>query len=238
MTLVRENLTSLYRQIADTLQQEIAAGLYQPSGKLPSESALEQRFGVSRVTVRLALKSLTENGLVERKQGKGTYVSGKKVAHGIHIMRSFHESLKQQGLNATMRLLQRKTVATPDALRELLGENAALTFVARLHLVDDEPIAVGYSHFSVFTQELTWQQTEQETTWSLLEKSARQPILRSEIAIRLTYADKALAGILQINKGVPLFQMERISWFADNHCAEHTVFYIIPERYEFTWSNG
>ena len=44
MTLVRENITSLYRQIADTLRQEIAAGHFQPGGKLPSEAALEQRF--------------------------------------------------------------------------------------------------------------------------------------------------------------------------------------------------
>ncbi len=89
MTLVRENMTSFYRQIADTLQQEIAAGHFQRSGKSPSESTLEQRFSVSRVTVRLALKYLTEQGLVERKQGKGTYVSGRRVAHGINIMRSF-----------------------------------------------------------------------------------------------------------------------------------------------------
>jgi DNA-binding GntR family transcriptional regulator len=68
MTLVRENITSLYRQIADTLRQEIAAGHFQPGGKLPSEAALEQRFAVSRVTVRLALKHLTEQGIVERKQ--------------------------------------------------------------------------------------------------------------------------------------------------------------------------
>ena len=154
MTLVRENITSLYRQIADTLRQEIAAGHFQPGGKLPSEAALEQRFAVSRVTVRLALKHLTEQGIVERKQGKGTYISGKKVAHGINVMRSFHESLKQQGLNATMRLLVKEEVPTPESLQSLFQMSRTLTFISRLHLVDNDPIAVGYSHFPAFPHEL------------------------------------------------------------------------------------
>ena len=170
MTLVRENITSLYRQIADTLRQEIAAGHFQPGGKLPSEAALEQRFAVSRVTVRLALKHLTEQGMVERKQGKGTYISGKKVAHGINVMRSFHESLKQQGLNATMRLLVKEEVPTPESLQSLFQMSRTLTFISRLHLVDNDPIAVGYSHFPAFPHELSWEETEKEPTWVLLEK--------------------------------------------------------------------
>lgn len=238
MALVRENLTSLYRQIADTLQQEITAGYYQPSGKLPSESALEQRFAVSRVTVRLALKHLTEQGVVERKQGKGTYVSGKKVAHGINVMRSFHESLKQQGLDATMCLLNKERYPTPATLQPLFDVQDTLTFIARLHLVDNEPIAVGHSHFPVFNQQLSWEEIEQQPTWALLEKSAGLAITRADIRIRLHYADKTLAEILHVAKGAPLFCMERTSWFEDQHCAEHSVFFIRPERYEFTWNNG
>lgn len=238
MTLVRDNLTSLYRQIADTLQQEIAAGCYQPSGKLPSESALEQRFAVSRVTVRLALKHLTEQGVVERKQGKGTYVSGKKVAHGINIMRSFHESLMQQGLNATMQLLSKERLPTPEALQSLFETQQTLTFIARLHLVENEPIAVGHSHFSVFNQQMSWEQIEQQPTWVLLEKSAGLAITRADIRIRLHYADKALSEVLNVAKNSPLFRMERTSWFEDHRCAENSVFFIRPERYEFTWNNG
>ncbi|WP_416414307.1 GntR family transcriptional regulator [Pantoea sp. App145] len=238
MTLVRDNLTSLYRQIADTLQQEIAAGCYQPSGKLPSESALEQRFAVSRVTVRLALKHLTGQGVVERKQGKGTYVAGKKVAHGINVMRSFHESLTQQGLNATMRLLEKKSSPTPENLQSLFNVADNLTFIARLHLVDGEPIAVGHSYISVFSENMSWEYIEQQPTWSLLEKSAGLAITRADIRIKLNFADRALAEILNVTVDAPLFHLERTSWFEDSRCAEHSVFYIRPERYEFTWNNG
>lgn len=238
MTLVRENMTSLYRQIADTLQQEIAAGHFQPSGKLPSEAALEQRFAVSRVTVRLALKYLTEQGIVERKQGKGTYVSGKKVAHGINVMRSFHESLKQQGLNATMRLLAKEQVPTPESLQSKFQMSRTLTFISRLHLVDQDPIAVGYSHFPAFPHELSWEEIEQEPSWALLEKATQKTINRSDIAIRMARADRALAGVLGAERNTPLFLLERTSWFEDGNCAENSRFFIRPERYEFILSIG
>ncbi|WP_240629159.1 GntR family transcriptional regulator [Pantoea rodasii] len=231
-------MTSLYRQIADTLQQEIAAGHFQPSGKLPSETALEQRFAVSRVTVRLALKYLTEQGIVERKQGKGTYVSGRKVAHGINVMRSFHESLKQQGLNATMRLLSKEQVPAPESLRTMFQLARTLTFISRLHLVDRDPIAVGYSHFPAFSHELNWEETEQQPTWALLEKATKNTITRSDIAIRLDFADKELAEILGTSKNAPLFLLERTSWFESGQCAENSRFFIRPERYEFILSNG
>ncbi|KAA9000518.1 GntR family transcriptional regulator [Affinibrenneria salicis] len=238
MELVRENMTSLYQQIADTLRQEINDGRYNPSGKLPSESELEKRFAVSRVTVRLALRHLTEQGLIERKQGKGSYVSGKKVAHGINIMRSFHESLRQQGLNASMRLLSKNNQPTSERLQRFFHATPTLTFIERLHLVDDEPIALGRSYFSIFSPTLSWQEIEVRPTWALLEQSAGQNITRADIAIRLHYADKTLANTLAVATGAPLFLLERTSWFADTRCAEHSLFYIRPERYEFTLSNS
>jgi len=91
---------------------------------------------------------------------------------------------------------------------------------------------------SVFSSDLSWQEIEQQPTWALLENSAGQSIIRTDVRIRLHFADKALAAQLKVSKGAPLFQLERTSWFSDQRCAEHSVFYIRPERYEFTWSNA
>ena len=64
MTLVREDATSLYAQIAATLRDEMDRGVYEPTGRLPSENELGERFSVSRVTVRLAVGCLADEGLV------------------------------------------------------------------------------------------------------------------------------------------------------------------------------
>lgn len=64
----------LYRQLADLLRQEINSGRLQPGDWLPSESRLEQEHGVSRGTVRQALKILADEGLVASRSGRGTFV--------------------------------------------------------------------------------------------------------------------------------------------------------------------
>lgn len=88
-------------------------------------------------------------------------------------MRSFHESLKQQGLNASMRLLAKEQIPTPEPLLTLFEMARSLTFISRLHLVDNEPIAVGYSHFLAFPHALSWKETEQEPTWLCWKKQPR-----------------------------------------------------------------
>src|SRR3954463_3177155 len=63
-----------HRLISRQLLAEIAAGKYAPSGRLPSEAQLVERFGVSRPTVARALRDLQDQGLVERRVGSGSFV--------------------------------------------------------------------------------------------------------------------------------------------------------------------
>src|ERR1700723_559640 len=63
-----------YQQVFETLSHEILSGKYQPGQKFPSEAALVQRFGTSRITVGRALRELSQRGLVERVAGSGTFV--------------------------------------------------------------------------------------------------------------------------------------------------------------------
>lgn len=65
---------ALYRQLAALLREQITSGELQPGDWLPSESRLEQEHGISRGTVRAALKLLAEEGLVATRSGRGTFV--------------------------------------------------------------------------------------------------------------------------------------------------------------------
>lgn len=71
-----------YRQVLEDLLQEILAGKYAPGQKFPSEAALVQRFGTSRITVGRALRELSQRGLVERVAGSGTFVGHGHVSEG------------------------------------------------------------------------------------------------------------------------------------------------------------
>ncbi|MBR7174340.1 MAG: GntR family transcriptional regulator [Clostridia bacterium] len=69
-----ESVSPLYAQIMERIRQDIFLGTYPIGSRIPAESELEIRYNGSRVTVRRALQELTAAGLLERKQGKGTFV--------------------------------------------------------------------------------------------------------------------------------------------------------------------
>ena len=67
-------MNTLYEQVARSILQDISAGLYQKGDMLPSEKELMLKTGVSRITVREALKTLSEKGIIETRHGKGSFV--------------------------------------------------------------------------------------------------------------------------------------------------------------------
>ena len=237
-TLTRENATSLYLQISALLREEISSGLYDPSGKLPSEAELRKRFEVSRVTVRLALDKLTEENIVERKQGKGTFVYGKQLRHGLDTLRSFHESLVIQGLKPEMRLISRNIVDIPDTLRSSYGAfRDKSLLIERLHLVEGEPIALGKSYLPLEVETLSWAQIERQPTYVILESLTGFRVVRADISITAQSADEKLSHSLNITAGMPLLVMKRLSFLENGNCCDSSVFYIRPEHYEFVMSS-
>ena len=234
--ILRDSTTSLYEQIAHQLLEEIQRGAYEPSGKLPSEAELGQRFAVSRVTIRLAVGKLSDEGVVERKQGKGTFVAAKQVRHGLDALRSFHEALLLQGLKPSMRVLDHHLQPVPEALCALFAEADQCLLLERLHFVDDEPIALGRSHLPVELADVVWSAVENRPIYSILESITGSPVSRADMAIRAQEADKHLANTLNVKRGAALLVMERTSYFADGRCCDRTTFFIRPERYAFVLS--
>lgn len=232
--LIRENIASLYEQIAARLEAEIRHGVFEPTGRLPSEAALCGRFGVSRVTVRLALGKLEQAGVVERKQGKGTYAAGKQVRHGLDHLRSFHESLLVQGLKAEMRLLSHALAPAPDGLAPALCDaGGRCLLLRRLHTVDGAPLAVGHNYLPVALARLDWARVATQPAYALLQELTGHAVARAELAIKVGAADIALAQALGVPVSAPLLVLERSSCFADGTCCDRSEFYIRPERYEF-----
>ena len=236
-TLIRQNVTSMYEQIANHLREEALGGKFEPSGKLPSEADLMARFGVSRVTVRLALARLDEEGVVEKKQGKGTYVAGKQMRHALDSLRSFHDSLLMQGLKPQMKLLALDLVPVPEELADRLGEKVKqCAFLQRLHLVDGEPIAVGGSYGPEQVAAMDWSDAESLPNYTILKNLDGYGVARADVAVSAQLADRQLAKLLKIKVGSAVLVMKRMSTSVTGDCCDYSIFHIRPERYEFVAS--
>ena len=141
--LNNSDVTPLYRQMEAILEEKIARGEYVPGQRLPSEKELAQQFGVSVITVKKALASLTERGLVVRKQGKGTFVTTPKHTRDLRHIISFSEACQMNGTQPGGRVLEQALTPSTDELRRKLQcDDPQLVLITRLRSVDGVPMAV------------------------------------------------------------------------------------------------
>jgi GntR family transcriptional regulator len=133
---------SRYREIERYLRGLVEGA--SPGDPLPSEAELCERFSVSRMTVRQALAELTNDGLVERRRGQGTFVAHRPVHRRPGVFLSFTEEMNRRGVQATSRLL---SAGLDDARRSEvldlgLAPDSQVVRVTRVRLADGVPVAL------------------------------------------------------------------------------------------------
>jgi len=142
---------ALWRQIADTLKLDIAGGALPAGDRLPGETALAERFGVNRHTVRAALKSLERDGLVRAIQGRGTFVVDfERLSLGIPNGERLSTGIAGLAGDATGQLLGAAIEAPPPAVATALAlhADALVTRMETLTFAGGRPIIRATSWFS------------------------------------------------------------------------------------------
>ena len=102
--LEKKSQSPLYQQLMMRLKNDILSGAYPPGGRIPSEQWLCDTYGVSRVTVRKALLDLVQEGLLVRRQGKGTFVADERIQRDLAHITSFSDACRQMGHAAADRI--------------------------------------------------------------------------------------------------------------------------------------
>lgn len=92
-----QSIVPLYKQLKDLLLQEIKEGIYKANQKIPTELELSEKYQISRMTVRKALAELVEEGVLAKKQGKGTFVQEEKMTEDLSSPNSFTNLCKRNG---------------------------------------------------------------------------------------------------------------------------------------------
>ena len=134
----------LYERIKGALREAILSGQAAPDTLLPSEAALCEQFGASRITVRQALADLQNEGLIFRRHGKGTFVSAPKAFQNVTALQGFAEAMSAQGHNIHNRVLRLETVPAPvDVSQALqLAPGTPVTELHRVRLLDRAAVSL------------------------------------------------------------------------------------------------
>jgi GntR family phosphonate transport system transcriptional regulator len=138
---------TLWRRIADDLEQAIALGTHRAGDRLPAENEIAARFGVNRHTVRRALAELTQRGLIRAERGSGTYVERQRLAYPIGARTRFSEIVGTAGRGPEGRLIGHACEPATTDIAKRLGL-AAGDLVVRLEILrsaDRVPISSATS---------------------------------------------------------------------------------------------
>lgn len=149
--LQAESSMPLYVQLMDRIRQEIRRGVYPVGVQIPPEHELVEKYGVSRVTVRRALQDLTGEGLLERKQGKGTFVAQQKPEIRERRFQGFHDACREAGRTPSVSGVRvRESVPTEEERQKLnLAPDARILEIRRVLEADGVPVILEENHFSM-----------------------------------------------------------------------------------------
>jgi GntR family phosphonate transport system transcriptional regulator len=136
---------ALWRQVADEIERGIADGRFAAGTKLPGETEIAETYRVNRHTVRRALATLAERGLVRAERGSGTYVEAQRLAYPLRARTRFSEIVGAGGREPRGQLISAADQAATRELARTLGlkTGAPLIRIETLRSADRTPICVS-----------------------------------------------------------------------------------------------
>jgi GntR family transcriptional regulator len=142
---LRADQRPLYVQAVEALRALLHSGEYTPGDRMPSELELSQRLGISRPTLREALRLLEDEGAIQRRHGVGTFMSSPRpiIESGLEVLESVERQALRIGLSTEMADLRlEERAATPVELEQLgLVLPTSVTVIERVIVADALPVA-------------------------------------------------------------------------------------------------
>jgi GntR family transcriptional regulator len=145
--IIRSNIP-LHQQIKDDILSKIKDSTFKHGEKIPSERALAEHYGVSRVTIRNTTNDLVYLGVLSRKHGSGTYVKETSIEPQLVRMTSAAEELEKLGMKLEIEVLSTMYKAPDKSIRKILqlDKGDQVYRIVRRLFADGEPLSVSYIH--------------------------------------------------------------------------------------------
>jgi GntR family transcriptional regulator len=234
-TLSRDLPVPLYHQVKASILRQIEAGQWRPEDRLPSEDELAERFHVSKITVRQALRELAQIGYIRREQGRGTFVQRPPLIEGPRKLTSFSEEMRRQGVRASSQVLEQGVVPASADVASVLGiaDHEPVFRLRRLRLADGDPMGVQTAYIpSYMAPRLAACDFQIASLYDVLaDDYALVPAAAHEthFAFAVCVED---AGLLGVAVGAPVMGTELVARLADGRALEYVRSVMRADRYK------
>lgn len=228
--------TPKYDAISRVLRERILAGDYSQDAQLPSESALQAEFAVSRVTIRLALDVLRAGGLVESRQGKGYFVRPLRALHDLGRLQGFGEMMAAVGVEAHSRVLDiTEQPAVPEVQRALeLERQDRVVTIRRVRIAGGHALSYDVSYFPLdIGRRLVELDLAHADIFVLIERALGIDLGYADLSLDVAGGDIEAAGHLGVRAGDPLVRIRRLSYDNRGRPIDFEYLYSRPDSFRF-----
>lgn len=235
--LIRSSPLALHEQLTALLREQIERT--GPGSKLPTEDELLEAYGVSRTTVRKAVETLVNEGVLIRRQGKGTFVALQPIVQSLDRLAPFVEALPNEESTHT-RLIEHGWVSGEAVPEPLGGPNATAMMFRRLYLTDEIPHALVRSTVREdLGRRINRDDLEQHPIYDLLQNQLGVMLHEAELNVSCRPAnrdvteslDPDVPDLLEILPGSSLLILERVTVDRQRVPVECATHYLRPDVY-------
>jgi GntR family transcriptional regulator len=230
---------ALYAAVQDAIHALIKDRELAPGDALPPEQELQAIFGVSRATIRQALSQLEQRRIVERHQGKGTFLAIPTMELSLPQLTGFSEQVRTRGMRPSSRLVEYADVTqTGDRDAHFFPTGTALVRMVRIRCANDVPIGTHAAILPVEVAEragLSEARLRTDPSFSLYARleAAGVRITWAEEYLRSRGADKAEADLLNVRAGTPVMEVLRLTRRDGDRLMEVVRSVLLGDRYTY-----
>ena len=228
-----------YAQLVRILLGQIAAGVFRPGDRLPSEAQLCERYGVSPMTVRRVINILVDQGVVIAEQGRGTFVKPLELGSATFDLNRLQQIFREG--QSTVKLLEARITSaakqTADKLAIEVGDRTV--FIRRLIFQNDNPMFL-HREYVIYDPTRPLIEAEMEVTAlrGLFSDGSGSDLKRGDLAVEAAVLTEEEAGLLHSQAGVPAFRLEHVFYDFDGQPISWGWFICSGDRLRFTATIG
>ncbi|MDT0401066.1 GntR family transcriptional regulator [Streptomyces edwardsiae] len=231
--LDRGSPVPLYYQLAQQLEAAIEQGVLAPGNLLGNEVDLSVRLGLSRPTVRQAIQSLVDKGLLVRRRGVGTQVVHSQVRRPLELS-SLYDDLEAAGQGPTTRVMRNEMVPAPAAVAAALGlaEGTEVALLERLRRTHGRPVALLCNYLPPDLLALDTDRLEATGLYRMM-RTAGITLHSARQTVGARAATAAEASRLDEKEGAALLTMQRTAYDDTGRAVEYGTHIYRASRYSF-----
>ncbi|WP_088005976.1 GntR family transcriptional regulator [Indiicoccus explosivorum] len=233
---IKSDHRHLYLQVIDHMKRDIAAGIYKAKEKLPSEFELAKSLGVSRATLREALRILEEENVIVRRHGVGTFINPEPVfSSGIEQLTSVSDMIRQAGMEPGTIYLSTAAAlpSAEDVKRFQFAENEPVVTIERVRTADGEPVVYCIDKVPASHLPEDFLSRQEGSIFSAIEESGE-----IHVNYAVTFIDPAgyhedASPILQCEPETALLVLKQLHYDDDDRMVLYSKNYFRADKFSF-----